>query len=190
MQKGSRDLLKILKNYRDLQRSTLKAGRNNLNDFRNDLKSLGNLFESFKDASEGEVKPRDFNGDLNENQLEAEWTQWGSKETQQRLSQYIIYNYVWEENPYFKPFSFFKFIVHLLQDFDLWAKKMQGKAKAETHLKEYQFNAESFLQYQKILYLFKDYVLLTEVMKRYHDNLYAEHFKYEKTFKIIQRKIF
>ena len=67
---------------------------------------------------------------------------------------------------------------------------MQKKTEAETHLKEYQFNIKDFLQYQEVLYLFKDYALLTEMMKRNHNNFYAEHFEYEKTFKIIQRKVF
>ena len=67
---------------------------------------------------------------------------------------------------------------------------MQKEAEAEIHLKRYWFNVKNLLWYQKALYLSKDYTLLTEVMKRHHNNLYAEHFKYKKTFKIIQRKIF
>ena len=62
---------------------------------------------------------------------------------------------------------------------------MQEEAEARTHSKRYQFNVKRLLQYQEVLYLSKNYALLTEVMKRYYDNLYAEHFEYEKTFKII-----
>ena len=58
------------------------------------------------------------------------------------------------------------------------------------HLKRYQFDAKGLLQYQEVLYLFKNYALLTEVMKRHHDDPYAGHFVYEKTFKIIQKKVF
>ena len=66
-------LLKILKGHRDLQKSVLKADEDNLNDFRSNLELSENLFESFKGALEGEIKPRDFNEDLNEDQLETEW---------------------------------------------------------------------------------------------------------------------
>ena len=67
---------------------------------------------------------------------------------------------------------------------------MCEKAEVKTHLKRYWFNAEDLLQYQKALYLSKNYTLLTEMMKRHYDNFYAEHFEYKKTFKIIWRKIF
>ena len=67
---------------------------------------------------------------------------------------------------------------------------MWEKAEAGMCQKRYQFNVKDFLQYQEALYLFKNYTLLTKVMKRHHDNFYAEHFEYEKTLKIIQRKIF
>ena len=111
--------------------------RNNLNNFRSNSELLKNFFESFKNVSEEEVKPRDFNEDFNEDQFEAEWAWLGLKEAQQRLSQHIIHNYVQKENPYSEPFSFFKFIVHFLQDFNLWIKKMWEETEVETHLKEY-----------------------------------------------------
>ena len=72
MQKRSKDLLKILKGYRDLQESAPKAGRDNMNDFKNNLESSENLLENFKDASEGEVEPKNSNKNLNENQLKTE----------------------------------------------------------------------------------------------------------------------
>ena len=183
-------LLKILKGYEDLQKPALKAGRDNLNDFRSNSELLENLFKSFKDASEREIKLRNSSGDLDENQLETEWAQLRPKRAQQRLSQHIIYNYAQKENPYSEPSSFFKFIVHLLQNFDPWIKKMWEKAEAGTYLKGYQFNVENLLQYQKALYLLRNYALLTKIMKRYYNNLYTEHFRYEKTLKIIWSKIF
>ena len=67
---------------------------------------------------------------------------------------------------------------------------MWEETEAGMHLKRYQFNVKGLLQYQKVLYLSRDYALLMEVMKRHHDNPYAEHFGYEKTLKIIQRKVF
>ena len=88
------DLLKILKGHKNLQESTLKAGRDNLKNFRNDSKSFKSFLKSFKDASEGEIEFKTFNEDFNEDQFEAEWTQLRFKEVQQRLSQYIIHNYM------------------------------------------------------------------------------------------------
>ena len=74
MQEGpKKGLLKILKGHRDLQRSAPKADRDNLNDFRSNLKFSEGLFKSFKDASEGEVKSQDSSEDLNEDQLKTEW---------------------------------------------------------------------------------------------------------------------
>ena len=73
MQEGPKGLLKILKGHRDLQGPALKAGRDNLNNFKSNSEPLKNLLKSFKDASEGEVKPRDPNEYLNEDQLEAKW---------------------------------------------------------------------------------------------------------------------
>ena len=64
-----------------------------LNNFRNNSESSENSFENFKDTSEREVELKDFNEDFNENQLKTEKLQLKSKEMQQRLSQYIIYNY-------------------------------------------------------------------------------------------------
>ena len=67
MQKGSKkDLLKILKSYGNLQGSALKADKNNLNDFRSNLKSSKSFFKSFKDASEGEIESQDSSEDFNE----------------------------------------------------------------------------------------------------------------------------
>ena len=137
MQEGSKGLLKILKGYEDLWKPAPKAGRDNLNDFRSSLKSPEDLLESFKDASEGEIKSRDSSGDLDGNQFKAKWAWLGSERVQQRLSQHIICDYVWEENFYFKFFSFFKSVVCLLQDFDLWIKKMWEEAEAEMYLKGY-----------------------------------------------------
>ena len=73
MQKESRKgLLKILKGYRNLQKPALKADENNLNNFRSNSEPPRSSFKSFKDASEGEVKPRNLSEDFNGNQLEAE----------------------------------------------------------------------------------------------------------------------
>ena len=73
MQKGFKEgLLKILKNYRDLQKSAPKVNKNNLNDFRSDLELLRDSFKSFKNASEREVKSRDSSEDFDEDQLETE----------------------------------------------------------------------------------------------------------------------
>ena len=191
MQKESRKgLLKILKGYRDLQKSALKMNENDLNDFRSDLKLLRNFFKSFENASEGEIEFKDLNEDFNENQFKAEWAWLKPERVQQRLLWYIICDYIWKENPYSEPSSFFKFIVYLLQDFDLWIKKMQKEAEAETHLKKYQFNAEDFLWYQKVLYLFRNNALFVKMMMRHHNDLYVRLYKYEKTFKIIWRKVF
>ena len=190
IQKGPKDLLKILKSHEDLQGSAPKAGGDDLNDFENDLKPLRGPLESFEDASEGEVEPKNPSGDLDGDQLEAEWAWLRPERMQQRLSWHIICDYVQGENPYSEPSSSFKSIVHSLQDFDPWTKKMQKEAEAEMYLKRYWFNVKSLLWYQKALYLPRDYALLTEMMKRHHNNLYVRHFEYEKTFKIIQRKIF
>ena len=58
MQKGPREgLLKILKGHRNLQRPVQKAGRDDLNDFKSNSESLKGTLKSFKDASEGEIKP-------------------------------------------------------------------------------------------------------------------------------------
>ena len=58
MQKGLKEgFLKILKGYKDLQEPTLKADRDNLNDFRNNLKSLKSFFKSFKDTLEKKIEP-------------------------------------------------------------------------------------------------------------------------------------
>ena len=120
MQKRPREgLLKILKGYEDLQGSAPKVSRDNLKDFESDLEPSRGPLENFEDASEGEVKSRAPSGDLNGDQLEAEWARLGPKGAQQRLSQYTIHDYVQGENLYFKPSSFFKFIVCLHQDFDL-----------------------------------------------------------------------
>ena len=74
MQKRFReDLLKILKNHENLQKSALKAGRDDLNDFRSDLKSLKSFFESFENTLEREVEFWDFKKDFNKDQLKAEW---------------------------------------------------------------------------------------------------------------------
>ena len=148
MQKGFREnLLKLLKSHEDLQGPASKVDRNDLNNFRSDSNSLIGFFKSFKDASEGKIEFKNFNEDFNENQFKTEWIQLKLEEAQQILLQYIIYNYVWKENSYFKLFSFFKSIVHSFQDFDLWIKKMQKETEAEIYLKEYQFNVKSFLQY-------------------------------------------
>ena len=73
MQKGfKKDLLKILKSHRNLQKSVPKAGRNNLNDFRNNSEPLKNLFKSFENASEREVEPWDSSEDLDKNQFKTE----------------------------------------------------------------------------------------------------------------------
>ena len=70
MQKGSRkDLLKILKSYRDLQKSASKTDRDNLNDFRSNSEPSENSFKSFKNASEGEIESKDFNEDFNKDQF-------------------------------------------------------------------------------------------------------------------------
>ena len=73
MQKGSKKgLLKILKDHEDLQESALKAGENNLKNFRSNLKPPKGLPESFEDASKRKIEPKALNEDFNENQLEAE----------------------------------------------------------------------------------------------------------------------
>ena len=73
MQKGSKeDLLKILKDYRNLQGFTPKINEDNLNDFKSNSESLENIFESFKNASEREIEPQDSSEDLNGDQLKAE----------------------------------------------------------------------------------------------------------------------
>ena len=185
MQERPKGLLKILKSHEDLQRPALKIDGNNLNNFRNSLKPLRNPLESFENTSEREVEPKDSSEDLNKDQLEAEWAWLRPEKMQVSLLQHIIHNYAWKENLYFKSFSFFKFIIHSLQNFNSWIKKIQKKTEAEIYLKKYQFNAESFLQYQETLYLSKNYALLTKVIKRHHDNFYAEHFKYKKIIKII-----
>ena len=69
MQKGPKGLLQILKDYRDLQGPALKVDENNLNNFRSNSEPSENLFKSFKNASEGEIKPKDSSKD----QLEAKW---------------------------------------------------------------------------------------------------------------------
>ena len=74
MQKGFREgLLKILKGYRDLQRSALKADEDDLKNFESNSEPPEGFLENFEDASEREVKSRAFSEDLNEDQLEAEW---------------------------------------------------------------------------------------------------------------------
>ena len=94
MQKGPREgLLKILKGHRDLQRFVSKAGKDNLKDFRSDLKSSESLLKSFEDASEGKVKSKALSENFNEDQFEAEWVWLGFKRVQQRLSQHILHNY-------------------------------------------------------------------------------------------------
>ena len=73
MQEGSRKgLLKILKGHRDLQRPAPKAGRDDLKDFRSNLKPSRGSLKSFEDALEGEVEPKTLSENLNEDQLEAE----------------------------------------------------------------------------------------------------------------------
>ena len=73
MQEGPKeDFLEILKGYEDLQEFAPKAGRDNLNDFESDLKFLKDLFESFENALEGEVKSSNSNENLDENQLKTE----------------------------------------------------------------------------------------------------------------------
>ena len=73
MQEGpKKDLLKILKGCRDLQKSALRAGRDNLNDFKSNSESSEGILESFKDASEGKIESQDSNEDFNEDQLKAE----------------------------------------------------------------------------------------------------------------------
>ena len=94
MQKEPRGLLKILKSHRNLQESASKAHKNNLNNFKSNSELLKNLFKNFEDASEEEIKPKNPSGDLNRDQLEAEWAQLGPEEVQQKLSQHIIYDYV------------------------------------------------------------------------------------------------
>ena len=120
MQKGLREgLLKILKGCEDLWESALKVGEDDLNDFESNLEPLKGALESFEDASEREIESWDSSEDLDEDQLETEWAWLGFEGMQQRLSWHIICNYVWEENFYFKSFSFFKSVVYLLQDFNL-----------------------------------------------------------------------
>ena len=94
MQEGPRGLLKILKGHRDLQGPALKVGGDDLNNFGSNSEPLRGLLESFEDASEGEVKPRDPSGDLNGDQLEAEWARLGPEGAQQRLSWHTIHDYV------------------------------------------------------------------------------------------------
>ena len=73
MQEGSKKgLLKILKGYRDLQESALKAGENDLKNFESNSEPPRDSSESFEDASEREIKFRALSEDLDENQLEAE----------------------------------------------------------------------------------------------------------------------
>ena len=47
-------------------------GEDDLNDFRSNLKPLKNSFESFENASEGEIEPWDFSEDFNEDQFKTE----------------------------------------------------------------------------------------------------------------------
>ena len=66
MQKEFRELLKILKSHEDLQRFALKAGRDNLNDFRSNSESSENSFKSFENALKKEVESKNSNENLNE----------------------------------------------------------------------------------------------------------------------------
>ena len=119
MQKKPREgLLKILKSHRNLQGPASKADRNDLKDFKSNSEPPRGPLESFEDASEREIKSKALSGDLNGDQLEAEWAQLGPKKVQQRLSQYIIHNYVQKKNLYFKFFSFFKSVIYSLQNFN------------------------------------------------------------------------
>ena len=86
MQEGPKGLLKILKSYRDLQESAPKAGEDNLNNFRSNLKPLRNPLESFEDALKGKIESKDLSGNFDKNQLETEWAQLRPEGVQQRLS--------------------------------------------------------------------------------------------------------
>ena len=70
MQKESKNLLKILKSYKNLQKFILKTDRDDLNNFRSDSESPKDFLENLKDISEKKIEFKDFNKDFNENQLE------------------------------------------------------------------------------------------------------------------------
>ena len=73
MQKRFKEgLLKILKDYENLQRSALKMNKNDLKNFRSNSESSEGPLKSFKDASEGKIEFRAFSEDFNEDQLKAE----------------------------------------------------------------------------------------------------------------------
>ena len=67
MQKEFREgFLKILKGYENLQRPVSKVSRNDLKNFESNSEPSDDPLKSFKDASEGKVKSRTFNEDLDE----------------------------------------------------------------------------------------------------------------------------
>ena len=120
MQKRFKEsLLEILKGHRNLQKSAPKVNRDNLKDFKSDSESLRDSLKSFEDTSEGEIKLRALSGDLNEDQLEAEWVWLRLKKAQQRLFWHIIYNYVKKRKADFEFFSFFKSVICSFQNFNL-----------------------------------------------------------------------
>ena len=70
--KSKKGLLKILKGYKDLQRSASKVSRNDLKDFRSNSELSESSLKSFKDASEREIESRAFSEDFNEDQFKTE----------------------------------------------------------------------------------------------------------------------
>ena len=60
------DFVKILKDYRDLQRSAPKVNRDNLNNFRSNLEFSKDFIESFVNAFKRKIKFKNFNKNLNE----------------------------------------------------------------------------------------------------------------------------
>ena len=73
MQERSKEgLLKILKSYRNLQKSAPKVSEDDLNDFESNSELSEDSFKSFKNALKREIKPKDFSEDFNKDQLETE----------------------------------------------------------------------------------------------------------------------
>ena len=91
-------LLEILKGHGDLQGPVPKVSRDDLKDFESSSEPPRGSIKSFEDASEGEIEPKALSEDLNEDQLETEWIWLRPEKMQQRLSQNIICDYVWEKN--------------------------------------------------------------------------------------------
>ena len=55
-----------------MQKFVSKVNKNNLNNFRSDLKFLKNLFKSFKNALKREIESKNLSEKFNENQFKTE----------------------------------------------------------------------------------------------------------------------